>query len=72
MFDVVVRKRLHFDHSRKTGVVFHMLSCVTECGRLGMTAIGDSPEQAWQTYQDATEALLEEATLARVPGTLAT
>jgi hypothetical protein len=72
VFDVVVRKRLHFDHSRKTGVVFHMLSCVTECGRLGMTAIGDSPEQAWQTYQDATEALLEEATLARVPGTLAT
>lgn len=70
VFDVVVRKRLHFDHSRKTGVVFHMLSCVTECGRLGMTAIGDSPEQAWQTYQDATEALLEEATSALAPGTL--
>ncbi|MCP3422799.1 peptide ligase PGM1-related protein [Nocardioides pinisoli] len=72
VFDVVVRRRLHFDHSHKTGVVFHMLSCVTECGRLGMTAIGDSPEQAWQTYQDATEALLEEAALARVPGTLPT
>ncbi|NPC45091.1 peptide ligase PGM1-related protein [Nocardioides sp. zg-1230] len=70
VFDVVVRKRLHFDHSHKTGVVFHMLSCVTECGRLGMTAIGDSPEQAWQTYQDATEALLEEATAALAPGTL--
>lgn len=70
VFDVVVRKRLHFDHSRKTGVVFHMLSCVTECGRLGMTAIGDSPEQAWRTYQDATEALLEEATSALAPGTL--
>jgi hypothetical protein len=70
VFDVVVRKRLHFDHSHKTGVVFHMLSCVTECGRLGMTAIGDSPEQAWQTYQDATEALLEEATSALAPGTL--
>jgi hypothetical protein len=72
VFDVVVRKRLHFDHSRKTGVVFHMLSCVTECGRLGMTAIGDSPEQAWQTYQDATEALLEEAASALAPGTLPT
>lgn len=72
VFDVVARRRLHFDHSRKTGVVFHMLSCVTECGRLGMTAIGNDPEQAWQTYQDATEALLEEATLARVPGTLLT
>jgi hypothetical protein len=72
VFDVVARKRLHFDHSRKTGVVFHMISCVTECGRLGMTAIGDDPEDAWATYQDAIDALLEEAELARVPGTLPT
>lgn len=72
VFDVVVRKRLHFDHSHKTGVVFHMLSCVTECGRLGMTAIGNSPGQAWQIYQDAAQALVEEATLAGAPGTLAT
>jgi PGM1 C-terminal domain len=72
VFDVVARRRLHFDHSRKTGVVFHMISCVTECGRLGMTAIGDSPEQAWDTYQAATEALLEEAGLACRPVTLPT
>ena len=56
----MARKRLHFDHSHETGVVFHMLSCVTECGRLGMTAIGDSPEEAWGVYQEATTALLEE------------
>ena len=72
VFDVVARRRLHFDHSRKSGVVFHMLSCVTECGRLGLTAIGDSPEQAWQTYQDATEALLDEADRACTPGALPT
>ncbi|MCY4726437.1 peptide ligase PGM1-related protein [Nocardioides sp. STR2] len=70
VFDVVARRRLHFDNSRQTGVVFHMISCVTECGRLGMTAIGDDPEQARETYQDATEALLEEAELACTPGTL--
>jgi hypothetical protein len=72
VFDVVARRRLHFDHSRETGVVFHMISCVTECGRLGMTAIGDSPEQAWQLYQDATAALLEEGELAAVQGVLPT
>ena len=72
VFDVMARKRLHFDHSHETGVVFHMLSCVTECGRLGMTAIGDSPEEAWDTYQSATEALLEEAGMACTPGTLPT
>ncbi len=72
VFDVVVRHRLHYDHSCETGVVFHMLSCVTECGRLGMTAIGDSPDQAWRMYQDATARLLEEAGTAAARGALPT
>lgn len=70
VFDVVARKRLHFDQSRETGVVLHMISCVTECGRLGMTAIGDSPEEAWRRYQDAMDVLLAEAERAREPGEL--
>ena len=49
---------LHFDQSRRTGVVFHMISCLTECGRIGMTAVGDSPEEAWRIYQEA-EAVLQ-------------
>ncbi len=72
VFDVMARRRLHFDHARQTGVVLHMISCVTECGRLGMTAIGDTPDQAWQVYQDATSALLDEAERAGVPGALPT
>lgn len=70
VFDVVARHRLHFDHSRETGVVFHMISCVTECGRLGMTAIGDSPDEAWRIYQEATAVLLEEGERATVQGAL--
>ncbi|GAA1446200.1 peptide ligase PGM1-related protein [Mycobacterium cookii] len=70
VLDVVVRRRLHFDQSRETGVVLHMISCVTECGRLGMTAIGDSPEQAWALYQEACAVLLEEAGRAGEPGDL--
>ena len=72
VFDVVARHRLHFDHSRQAGIVFHMISCVTECGRLGMTAIGDSPDEAWQLYQDATDVLLEEARQAGAAGALPT
>ena len=70
VLDVVARRRLHFDQSRETGVVLHMISCVTECGRLGMTAVGDSPEQAWQMYQDACAVLLEEAAEAGEPAVL--
>jgi hypothetical protein len=70
VLDVVARRRLHFDQSRETGVVLHMISCVTECGRLGMTAVGESPEQAWQIYQDACGVLLEEAGRAGEAGVL--
>ncbi len=61
LFDAIVRHHLHFDQSRRTGVVFHMISCLTECGRVGLTAVGDSPEDAWSIYQEAQEVLLREA-----------
>jgi PGM1 C-terminal domain len=64
LFDVVVQHGLHFDQSRRTGVVFHMISCLTECGRIGMTAVGDTPSEAWQIYQEAEKVLLREADLA--------
>ena len=68
LFDVVVQNGLHFDQSRRTGVVFHMISCLTECGRIGMTAVGDTPEEAWRIYQEAESVLLREAGLALEQG----
>ena len=61
LFDLVATRGLHFDQSRETGIVFHMISCLTECGRVGMTAVGDSPDDAWELYQTAQALLLEEA-----------
>jgi len=61
LFDLVATRGLHFDQSHERGVVFHMISCLTECGRVGMTAVGDSPDDAWELYQTAQALLLEEA-----------
>lgn len=61
LFDVVVQHGVHFDQSRRSGVVFHMISCLTECGRIGMTAVGDTPEEAWRVYKEAESVLLREA-----------
>jgi hypothetical protein len=61
LFDVVARHGLHFDPSRESGVVFHMLSCITEAGQIGMTAVGDTPAAAQQTYERAERVLLAEA-----------
>jgi len=61
LFDLVARSGLHFDQSRQTGVVFHMISSITECGRVGMTAIGDTPDSAQEVFDRAESALLTEA-----------
>jgi len=61
LYDVVVTNGLHYDAARQTGVVFHMLSCLTEHGRVGLTAVADTAETAWQLYQDAESILLREA-----------
>jgi hypothetical protein len=67
LFDVAVRCRLHFDPARQVGVVFHMMSTLTELGRTGMTAVGDTPEQADAAYRRAERVLVEEAEPPREP-----
>jgi PGM1 C-terminal domain/ATP-grasp domain len=61
LFDIVARHGLHFDQARAAGVVFHMISCLTEHGRVGLTAVGDSPEQADAIYRRAQRILMDEA-----------
>src|SRR5438046_8426473 len=48
VFDIAVRHGLHFDHSRQTGIVFHMLASLGTRGRFGLTAVEDSPSEAMQ------------------------
>ena len=61
LFDIVARHGLHFDQARQTGVVFHMISCLTEEGRVGLTAVGDTPAQAEAIYRRAERILVQEA-----------
>ena len=61
LFDIVARNRLHFDQARQVGVVFHMISCLTEHGRLGMTAVGNTATEAEAIYQRAEKTLFAEA-----------
>jgi len=60
LFDIVVRHDLHFDQTRQTGVVFHMMSALGELGRTGLTAVGNSHEDAKTTYERAVAVLDQE------------
>ena len=61
LFDIVVRHNLHFNQTCQTGVVFHMMSALGELGRTGLTAVGNSHEEARDLYKRAVAVLNEEA-----------
>ncbi len=61
LFDVAVRHRLHFDQTRQTGVVFHMMSAIGDHGRLGFTAVDTTREGAHALYDRMVAVLDEEA-----------
>lgn len=57
LIDIVAEAGLHYDPAQLRGSVFHLLGCLSEFGKLGMTCIGRSPEEADAVYR-ATEAQL--------------
>jgi hypothetical protein len=67
LFDVAVRHRLHFDQARQTGIVFHMMGALAELGSCGLTAVGDSRDQADAAFRRAERVLHEEAEPGREP-----
>jgi len=60
LFDIVVRHNLHFGQTRQTGVVFHMMSALGELGRTGLTAVGNSRQDAKAMYDRAIAVLDQE------------
>jgi hypothetical protein len=46
-----------WDPNSQTGAVFHLLRSLEEEGRIGVTAIGDSPDQAHGLYRDVGKVL---------------
>src|SRR3954452_25566656 len=61
LFDIVAVHGLHFDQSKQCGVVFHMISSLSEHGRVGLTAVGDTPVHADAIYREAEGILLSDA-----------
>jgi hypothetical protein len=70
VFDIMVRHGLHFNQTTQTGIVLHMLTALSERGRLGLTAVGESQAQADELYRRAVAVLDEEAEAAMRPDPL--
>jgi hypothetical protein len=60
LMDIIAIHHLHFDTSTETGTVFHLMGCLSEFGKVGLTSIGNSPQQAEEMYNRVIKALDEE------------
>ncbi|WP_413199410.1 peptide ligase PGM1-related protein [Nostoc piscinale] len=60
LMDIIAHHRLHFDSGTETGTVFHLMGCLSQFGKLGLTSIGDSPQQAEDIYNKVVNVLDEE------------
>jgi hypothetical protein len=61
LFDIIIRNNIHYQPDSGTGVLFYMIGALSQYGKLGMTCIGNSPEEASELFQ-RTVALLDRET----------
>jgi hypothetical protein len=61
LIDIVAEAGLHYDPAQLNGSVFHLLGCLSEFGKLGMTCIGRDPREAAAVYDATASELLQAA-----------
>ncbi|MEA5452687.1 peptide ligase PGM1-related protein [Leptolyngbya sp. CCNP1308] len=62
LIDIIVTKQLHFNSISGVGAAFHLMGCLSEYGKVGLTCIGTSPNHAREIYDQVVDAL-DESTL---------
>ncbi|HEY9640312.1 MAG TPA: peptide ligase PGM1-related protein, partial [Coleofasciculaceae cyanobacterium] len=60
LMDIIAQHHLHFNSTTETGTVFHLIGCLSEFGKLGLTSIGNSPQEAKVIYDKVIQALDQE------------
>jgi hypothetical protein len=58
LIDIVAEAGLHYDPARLRGSVFHLLGCLSEYGKLGMTCVGGDDAEALAVYEATASELL--------------
>ncbi|NJK29989.1 MAG: carboxylate-amine ligase [Acaryochloris sp. SU_5_25] len=60
LMDIIARHHLHFETGSEIGTVFHLMGCLSEFGKVGLTSIANTPEQADTIYNRVIEILNQE------------
>jgi hypothetical protein len=66
LLDIAAVHSLHYRPWTDTGVVFHLTGALSEFGKVGITAIGETPESAQEWFDAAADALDRETASHRI------
>lgn len=62
LIDMVVFNDLHFHSYLQRGVAYHMIGALSQCGKLGITCIGDTRAETHELHQKTIDLLNKETT----------
>ena len=65
LIEIATMNGLQFSHSSESGVLFHLIGALSEFGKLGLTAIGNSRDEAEGLYSRTIRVLDREASYGR-------
>jgi hypothetical protein len=51
LIEILTINKLHYSHGTESGVLFHLIGALSEFGKLGLTAIANSPEEVDDLYR---------------------
>jgi hypothetical protein len=66
LVDILTVHDLHYDHRTESGVLFYLIGAMSEYGKLGITAIANSHEEAQALYTHTLTVLDNETAVGRV------
>lgn len=61
LMTIIGNHDLLFDNTTHTGVVFHLMGCLSQYGKVGATCIGNSFQEAEDMYEKIVKVLKEES-----------
>lgn len=62
LIEILTMQGLHYSHNTESGVLFHLIGAVSQHGKLGLTAIGNSRKEVEEIYTRTLAILDKEST----------
>lgn len=70
LFEIIWNRGIGFKHATGTGVLFYMIGALSQYGKLGMTCIGNSAEEAQALFENTVK-VLDDSTSGKSQGVAA-